>query len=131
MIVDNIMNSTSMCDITYLIINDMGAAIGGSPEAYLLIYGFFFIFLPMLGLSIARNPMYGLLGATGGHIIVLLLGGAGCLPMPLEYLVIGNFIYVFLAGIMYYIYKEYKHGGPYQFMVIFLGKTYLNNQILK
>jgi len=111
MIVDTLMNSTDFCTINYIIFEDMGAAIGGTPSAYLLIYGILFIILPIIGLTIARDPLLGLLGATAGHITVLLLGGAGCLPLPVAYLVVGNLVYVFLAGVMWYVYKQYRSGG--------------------
>jgi len=108
MILDNILNSTSMCDVTYLIFDDMGASIGGTPEAFLLIYGIMFILLPIIGLTIARQPILGLLGGTAGHIGVIMMGAAGCLPMPVEYLISGSFIYIIIAGMFWYVYKNYK-----------------------
>jgi len=103
-------NTPSFCNITYSIVTDMATTIGGGAEAYMFIYIVMLIFLPMAVFGISRNPLFGLLGGLAGHLTVMLLASASCLPLPTEYLVAGNFVFLMLAGIMLYIWKVYKGG---------------------
>lgn len=110
-IADDVLASSNICTAMNIIVTDMAGAIGGSPEAYVFLYVMFVIIPLLLVLSITRNVLIGLLGLTGGHIIVLLLGSAGCIPLPVEYWIMGNVIYLVIAGLFFYLYKASSGSG--------------------
>lgn len=105
-----ILGATNLCSAFNLLMTDMASALGGGPEAYVFLYVMLFMFPLVLIGGITRNAIIGLLGATGGHVLVLLLGTNGCMPLPTEYWIVGNFVYLMVAGVFFYIWKAYDSG---------------------
>lgn len=102
---EDILATTNVCNALTLIIQDMASVLGGSNNAYVFLYLMFFIIPAILSFGIGRNALFGLLGGTAGHITVMLLGASGCLPLPKEYLIMGNFIYIMIMGMFFYVWR--------------------------
>lgn len=106
-ILSELFSSGSVCNGLFFTVQDLAEQIGGVGMAYIIIYAVLIISVVLL-FVIARDNIWGVLGAIFTFIIIALGGSAGCLPIPSAFNLIAGVISVFIVLILLVAVNEFR-----------------------
>ena len=104
-IIDSFVEGSGVCDGVYALISDLGAQLTGNAQGIMGIY-LIFIIMVLLVFTISKGMIYGLMSGLSIHIIIMLFGSTGCIPLPTSYYVLSNLMYLVVVGIFFVVWMK-------------------------
>lgn len=103
-IIDTCIN-TGICACSNELIEDVVSLLGGTEFAYIMFYAFL-IGLIVLMFVVLRSVLFGFLSGITAFSVIIILGNAGCIPLPSSINVIGGIIIFIITVTLLYAIKS-------------------------
>lgn len=106
-----IIAENSSCGAIDVFTTNVAQVLGGTANAYLFLYAFFLIVIPLIAFGVGKNMIFGLLAALGGNSIIVILGTGGCISLPVNYGILSAVVYLLCIGLIIATLRYSKEGS--------------------